>query len=230
MTPEEARFKRLIEDIYATRDDEIQCTEAAHLIARSSDALLTDEEVRQRYPQLWHHLGLCPNCAEEYRAVMALARAEAEGRLPETEQIPPPPAEGESKMGYGAKDTIIRLFSGFSPLTAAALTRGEEPIAEPTTIEFPADDISITLDVAPASSHPQRRDLYCTVTAERESLTEELEGAPIWLQISTDQSVVAEKVLDTFGDALFENLVPAVYDLRLFFAERELRISHIEIP
>lgn len=230
MGTEENRLKRLIKDIFATRDDEIQCRDAAELIARCSDALLTDEEVQRRYPQLWHHFGLCPDCAEEYRAVMALAREEAEGRLPQSQPLPPIPAESEALIQPDTKDTRALLFSGFSPAITVALTRGEEQIVEPVTVTFPRDHVSITLDVAPAAYDPQRRDLYCTVTTESDGPAQSPEGAPIWLQVSEHQTVVAEQTLDDFGDALFEAIAPDTYDLRLYLAGKEYRIAQIDIP
>ncbi len=227
---EEKNIKQLVQDIFATRDGEIQCRKACILIARCSDALLSDNEAKRQHPQLWHHLGLCPDCAEEYRAVMALARAEATDRLSQTRPVPPVPDEKELRMWQKVETTISVLFSGFSSSMAAAVTRGEERIFEPVTVEFPEDGVTVTLDVAPASSNPQRRDLYCTVILEGNLWNEQLEGAPIWLQTSSHQVVIAERALDELGDALFDGLAPGTYDLRLFLAGREHRIHQIEVP
>jgi hypothetical protein len=231
MAREEDKFKRLVEEIFATRDDEIQCREAEDLIARCSDALLADEEVRRQYPQLWHHLGLCPDCAEVFRGVMALARDEAEGHLPQPERRPPVPDEEESQMQQTPGETVSRLFAGFSSRMAAAVTRGETGIVEPVTITFPEDGVSVTLDVAPAVSDPQRRDLYCTVTTEGDRPAQSPEGAPVWLQTAEYKTVVVEKTLDDLGDALFEGIAPGTYGLRLCLAgNKEYRIAQIEIP
>jgi hypothetical protein len=223
---EETTLRRLVGDIFATRDDEVQCREAANLIARCSDALLTDAEVRQRYPQLWHHFTLCSDCAREYLAVMALARNEAEDHLSQINPTPPVPAETEAPL-QETEGTHALLFVGFSPAAAAAVTRGEEQVVEPVTVTFPDDDVRITLDVAPAAVDPQHRDLYCTV-ATPEGYTPE--GASIWLQTSEQQTVVAEQTLDDLGDALFEAIAPGTYDLRLYLAGKEYRIAQIDIP
>jgi hypothetical protein len=227
MGTEENRLQRLVEDVFATRDDEIQCREAADLIARCSDVPLTDAEVQRRYPQLWQHLGFCPDCAEDYRAVMALAREEAADRLPQTKPPPSVPAEAESPMQRETEETRVLLFPGFSLAITAAVTRGEEQVVEPVTVTFPDDDVRITLDVAPAAVDPQHRDLYCTV-ATPEGYTPE--GASIWLQTSEQQNVVAEQTLDDLGDALFEAIAPGTYDLRLYLAGKEYRIAQIDIP
>jgi hypothetical protein len=230
MNTEETKLGRLVEDVFATLDTEIQCQEAENLIARCSDALLNDEDTILQYPQLQQHLALCPDCAEEYRAVIALARAEAENRLAQIPQIPPVPVEKESKIGSNIEAVLSSLFRGFSSKTATAVMRGEESIVEPVTIDFPEGNIEITLDAAPSLSYPDCRDLYCTITTEDDTLSQHIEGASIWLQTSEGRKVTAEKTLDELGDALFESLPTGVYDLRLFLARKEYRINRIEVP
>jgi hypothetical protein len=224
------KLRRLIKDIFATRNDEIQCREAEGLIARCADALLSEGKVKRRYPQLWHHLQFCPNCAEEYRAVIALARAEAEGHLPQTESIPPVPGAAELQMREQIASLISVIFPGFSPSLRIAVTRGDESIVEPVVIDFPEEAVKITIDITTSEGDLQRRDLYCTVTTQEDTMRAQLEGASLWLQTSRDRVVREEKTLDEFGDALFEGLKPDIYDLRLYLLGKEYRITHIEVP
>jgi hypothetical protein len=161
---------------------------------------------------------------------MALARDEAEGRLPQIGQIPPVPNEAEIQMQNKVEEIVSVLFPGFSTAMAAGITRGKELAVEPKTITFPDGGVNVTVDIAPAASNPQRRDLYCTARTENDRPTQSLEGTPIWLQTSEEQNVVVEQTLDDFGDALFVGIAPGTYDLRLYLAGKEYRIAQIDIP
>lgn len=81
MSNKQDPLTHLVEDVFATRDNEIQCDEAQILMARCADALLNEEASRQQYPALWHHFRFCPDCAEEYQMVMHLAQLEVDGQL-----------------------------------------------------------------------------------------------------------------------------------------------------
>jgi hypothetical protein len=81
MSGKKDALKHLVEDVFSTREDEIQCEEAEAMMARCAEAGLSDKDARDQYPALWHHFRFCPDCAEEYRLVMALAQMENTGQL-----------------------------------------------------------------------------------------------------------------------------------------------------
>ncbi|MCB0107706.1 MAG: hypothetical protein KDE53_17415, partial [Caldilineaceae bacterium] len=72
----------LVADLLKTRPAEIYCEEAAGQMVRCAYQQLDDTEAHIRFPDLFHHLDLCLDCAAEYALLLAL-------------QLPPEGAEGE---------------------------------------------------------------------------------------------------------------------------------------
>ncbi len=52
---ENQAFLRLVKDSYAVQDDDIFCDEVTLLMERCAEQLLSDEQSRAQYPQLWRH-------------------------------------------------------------------------------------------------------------------------------------------------------------------------------
>lgn len=84
MTDRHSPLEQLLDHIYAAEADDIQCDEAEVQMVHAAQALLSNEESRQKYPMLWKHFQFCINCEEEYEALMEIATLEAEGQLDHT--------------------------------------------------------------------------------------------------------------------------------------------------
>jgi hypothetical protein len=110
--------QRLVQDIFATGDDEIQCDEAHSLIAACLDAALSDEQSQQQHPALWRHFRFCSDCTEEYRILMEVAAAERAGQLDRIVHVPPLPDGGKPPLWNRAKETIRASWPGLTPRLA----------------------------------------------------------------------------------------------------------------
>src|SRR5688572_13366828 len=113
MPTDQERFARLVQHIYTTHGDEIQCDQAADLMVLSAVALLTPAESRRQYPALWRHLERCADCTVEYQMLMELAQQEAEGILPTVTALPPVPTRSQHAPAQWLQDTLAVLFPGF---------------------------------------------------------------------------------------------------------------------
>lgn len=232
---------RLAHDIYTVRHDEISYDEAAVLMERCADELLSDEESKAHFPQLWRYFKYSPDCYQEYQMLMDLARIEAAGELKVPETIPPMPTEkarGITEWFEGAKEAIGTLFSGFSGFTiqpAAQYRTGSMGLTyEAIEVELDEGHLLITFDVKPNKSDPQLRDLHCYVETEEETeentIEEMLEFAPVWLQQAANGAVVQEQALNELGDVTFCLVSPGDYTFRLYLAGQEYVVENVVVP
>jgi hypothetical protein len=227
MNNEQNSPAHLVRDIFATRDDEIQCKEAGTLIVRCADALLSDEQARRQYPALWHHFRFCPDCAQEYRMVIELARLEAAGQLERPAHIPPLPDGGGPTVWKWATDALTALFPGFPLALVEDGARSKDWDFEPVEVTLAQGELQIALDTATNELNAGLCDLFCTVSTAAQ---ETLEGAPVWLQLGDEGPAVREEALDELGDVSFARLQPGRYTLRLHLAGREYVVTGIVLP
>lgn len=75
-------FKKLIERIYETADEEIDCDQARDLLAAYVDAQLADKTVDSRFDELRLHLDQCPDCSELYESLLQVSQMYISGELP----------------------------------------------------------------------------------------------------------------------------------------------------
>lgn len=66
------KLRKLMQMIAQTRESELDCGEIFALLDRYAEAALAGEDLSTLYPQVIHHLELCPDCLEEYRALLEL--------------------------------------------------------------------------------------------------------------------------------------------------------------
>jgi predicted anti-sigma-YlaC factor YlaD len=90
LTPEE--FTDWVERIYATRDNELDCTQTQTHLAAYVEAQVEGYPIANRLAGLQAHLYQCPDCREVYEALYDLLEAEAMGELdaewlPETAEL-----------------------------------------------------------------------------------------------------------------------------------------------
>lgn len=220
----------LVNDIFNTEMQEIQCAEAAEQMVLCADALLSDEESQRRYPQLWRHMRVCVDCAREYQMLMELAHLESAGQLSRPADIPPIPDSSESSLLSRIERSVRAIFPGFAPDLSAALTRSERLGTEPVEVEFGDGDVVITLDVDKSEQHPSTRDLFCQIEVADGELMSQLESQPVWLRISQTDAIVQDQALDEMGDSCFSSIEPGTYDLHVSLGGQEYVVQGIGIP
>lgn len=227
---------RLVEDIFNTRGDEIQCEEAQILIARCTQMLLATDESRCQYPALWHHFCFCSDCAEEYGLAMELARQEEEeeddAQLQRLARIPSAPDRDRSAIFGWAVNAAVTAFPGFPPLLtdAGAPVRGEASIAEPVDIILSESALHVTFDVVINEQDDGLRDLFCTISPTGQSPYAAMEGVPVWLLLGDEGPPVSEQALDELGDVVFSRLKPGLYALRLDLEGQAHIVTDIVLP
>ena len=225
---------RLVVDIYAQRDDDIFYDEAVVLMERCAEELLSDEQSKAQFPQLWRYFDFYPDGYREYEMLMDMARLEAAGGLKVPESIPAMPTEQTKGIGSwfeGAKQTIGTLFSGFRMQSATRQrTRSMAQIYQPVEIELDEGNLLVTFDVVANPTNPQRRDLHCYVETEEEMLEDILEFAPVWLQQAGSGLVVQEQALNEMGDATFSFVSPGDYTFGLYLATQEYVVENVVVP
>jgi len=80
-------FYSFLRHIWETEDQEISCTECFDLVPQYVDLEITGQVAHKKLPRLRQHLNQCGVCREEYEVLRDLARGEAEGRLPPTDEL-----------------------------------------------------------------------------------------------------------------------------------------------
>jgi len=60
----------------ATQEDEIACGEVHELLDQNAKMQMRGENVSELMPLVKHHLDMCPECFEEYEALLAALKFE----------------------------------------------------------------------------------------------------------------------------------------------------------
>ena len=81
------RFKRWLQNIYKTQNEEISCSECFDSVSHFVEVELSGGDAVGEMPQLKQHLDQCPACREEYETLRDLQRLENEGGLPSTDDL-----------------------------------------------------------------------------------------------------------------------------------------------
>jgi predicted anti-sigma-YlaC factor YlaD len=77
----------LLRDVADTDDEEISCTECFDLVSEYVDLEVAGVVGDRTLPRLQQHLRQCGVCREEYEILRDLARLEADGQLPSTDDL-----------------------------------------------------------------------------------------------------------------------------------------------
>ena len=72
------RFLGLLKSVYGAREEEMGCSEFFELLPRYVDLVLDApaQAPGTDLPQVAHHIEQCPECAEAYRALLEMSRAD----------------------------------------------------------------------------------------------------------------------------------------------------------
>ncbi len=76
MTSDQA--KKMLRMIEKTQDEELSCDEVFELLAVYAEKAARGEDVGDLFPLVEHHLEMCPDCREEYEAVMRILEQRTE--------------------------------------------------------------------------------------------------------------------------------------------------------
>ncbi len=73
-----ASAETMLRMVAQTRDVEIACEEAHRLLDQFADMVARGEDAAALMPLVQQHLEMCPDCREEYEALMRILRAPQE--------------------------------------------------------------------------------------------------------------------------------------------------------
>ena len=76
MALDRMQLRRLLAFVGSTRDDEIACDDCLADMAEFAEAELVGAEIPVALRRVEEHLSACPECADEYAALMQALRAE----------------------------------------------------------------------------------------------------------------------------------------------------------
>ena len=80
-------LKKLIERIYETADEEIDCDQARDLIAAYVDAQVADTTIDSLFDELRLHLDQCPDCTELYESLLQVSQLQTSDELPPVAEL-----------------------------------------------------------------------------------------------------------------------------------------------
>ncbi len=83
-------FARKLRLVYDSKEDEILCSQFFDLVSQYVDREIAGDPVAYEMPQVKYHLEHCRVCGEEYAVLRDLARLEAEGREPSSDEAKGP--------------------------------------------------------------------------------------------------------------------------------------------
>lgn len=227
---------KLLKDIYATKD-EIFCDDVSDLIIRCADALYSDREARELYPQLFQHFRFCPDCAAEYQINMELARLEAQGQLERPAvmpPLPPPPPLSPAEKELGLLEQVQTLFTYvFSDFVASSAMPARGAVRGSTahalgTITSQDGQMQIRLQREKSRSLPGFYTLVCILTLSSTEPTPQVDQVTVQLEQADSGEVIDSKKLDNKGTAQFREVEPGMYQLRLLIGEQTHLIQQID--
>jgi predicted component of type VI protein secretion system len=72
-----ATFHKMIRQLAATEAVEYACDDVLRVLDQFAEAFLRGENVAQLMPLVQRHLDMCPDCREEFEALLRILRAGA---------------------------------------------------------------------------------------------------------------------------------------------------------
>ncbi len=69
-----AAIAKLARDVERTQDVEYSCDDVHRLLDQFAEAVLRGEDVARLMPLVQQHIDLCPDCREEFEALMRILR------------------------------------------------------------------------------------------------------------------------------------------------------------
>ncbi len=75
---QEKKFAMMLDMLVKTETHEITCNDVGDALAEFAELHQQGEDVKHLMPLIHQHLEMCPDCREEYEALMAAIEAEAQ--------------------------------------------------------------------------------------------------------------------------------------------------------
>ena len=72
MNQSEDMMRKLIEQIALTQERELDCGEVFAVLDQYTEAIIAGRDVHEQFALVIHHLELCPDCLEEYEALLSV--------------------------------------------------------------------------------------------------------------------------------------------------------------
>ncbi len=72
MNHSEDRIRKLIEQIALTQERELDCGEVFAVLDQYTEAIIAGGDAQEQFALVMQHLELCPDCLEEYEALLSL--------------------------------------------------------------------------------------------------------------------------------------------------------------
>jgi hypothetical protein len=240
--PKRSQTERLLRDLFAVEADAPSPEQIEAWMMAAAAQVLSDAESEQRFPQLWRAMSQDAALAEEYRLLMELAEAEAQGQLVRPAVMPPMPglpaaatlpslwrslAAEASQLATEIRIRIVQGVASFGPLAAPlqvnwvpALAQrdassGKAPGAEEGTpvVELPDAGHNVLLRLF--MSRRQARTLGVSIGTL--DPPQPLAAVRVLLR-SADGSLLEGVATDADGLAYFGDLVPATYQVEVEYA------------
>jgi hypothetical protein len=70
-----AEFQKLIRMIEKTQENELSCDEVYHLLDQYTEIVHRGEDALKLMPLVKHHIEICPDCREEFEALLRILQA-----------------------------------------------------------------------------------------------------------------------------------------------------------
>jgi len=68
-------FQKLLKMLENTQEVEFSCDDVYHLLDQYSEAVVQGENAEQLMPLVEHHINICPDCREEFEALLRVLQA-----------------------------------------------------------------------------------------------------------------------------------------------------------
>lgn len=72
MSQSEEMLKKLMQQIARTQEKELDCGEVFAILDQYTEAVVEGKDVTAEFAQVVQHLDLCPDCVEEYEALLSV--------------------------------------------------------------------------------------------------------------------------------------------------------------
>ncbi len=72
MNQSEDMMRKLIEQIARTQERELDCGEVFAVLDEYTEAIVAGHNVEEQFALVMQHLELCPDCLEEYEALLSV--------------------------------------------------------------------------------------------------------------------------------------------------------------
>jgi hypothetical protein len=72
MNQSEDMMRKLIEQIALTQERELDCGEVFAVLDQYTEAIIAGGDVQEQFALVIQHLELCPDCLEEYEALLSV--------------------------------------------------------------------------------------------------------------------------------------------------------------